>query len=118
MNLKAMMTDQATPAVDAASSAKANNAVAYLAQYNSFPAFPTSFILAADTSIEVSRSQFCLELVLIFFLQFTGNTSHIEDHFSAHSNSGSTSVGWGPFHVSSRSDTPELDTLDRDRMDG
>ena len=59
MNLKTMMTDQATPAVDAASTAKANNAVAYLAQYNSFPAFPTSFILAADTSIEVRYQRQC-----------------------------------------------------------
>ena len=68
MNLKAMMADQATPAVDAASSAKANNAVAYLAQYNSFPAFPTSFILAADTSIEVSHSPVYSNPVLTFFL--------------------------------------------------
>lgn len=58
--------------------------ISKLAQYNSFPAFPTSFLLAANTSIE-----------------FHGDTQHIEDHFSAQSNSGSVSVGWGPFSVSS-----------------
>jgi hypothetical protein len=34
--------------------------------------------------------------------QFEGDTQHIENHFSEHSNSGSVSVGWGPFSVSSR----------------
>ncbi|KAK4183746.1 hypothetical protein QBC35DRAFT_418305 [Podospora australis] len=62
----------------------AKSVVDELAQYNSFPAFPTSFILAANTIID-----------------FKGNTQHIEDHFSSSSSSGSTSVGWGPFSVSS-----------------
>ncbi|KAI8955363.1 hypothetical protein F4801DRAFT_574538 [Xylaria longipes] len=55
-----------------------------LAQYNTFPSFPTSFIVAANTTLE-----------------FHGNTQHIEDHFSAESSAGSMSVGWGPFSISS-----------------
>ncbi|KAI8627421.1 hypothetical protein F5Y19DRAFT_477635 [Xylariaceae sp. FL1651] len=55
-----------------------------LAQYNSSPSFPTSFIVAANTALE-----------------FHGNTQHVEDHFSAQSTSGSISVDWGPFSVSS-----------------
>jgi hypothetical protein len=55
-----------------------------LAMYNVFPAFPTSFIVAADTVLE-----------------FTGETSHIEQHFHASSNSASMHAGWGPFSVSS-----------------
>jgi hypothetical protein len=55
-----------------------------LAQYNQFPAYPTSFILASDTQIE-----------------FSGKTDHIENHFSAHSDSGSVSVGYGPWSVNS-----------------
>ena len=55
-----------------------------VAHYPEFPAYPTAFIVAADTTIE-----------------FTGNTSHIEQHFSSHSNSGGLSVGYGPWSVSS-----------------
>ncbi|KAE8150823.1 hypothetical protein BDV25DRAFT_139419 [Aspergillus avenaceus] len=55
-----------------------------LQKYSMFPAYPTSFIVAADTTIE-----------------FHGNTQHMEKHFSAQSNSGSVSVGWGPFSVNS-----------------
>ncbi|KAK0612567.1 hypothetical protein B0T17DRAFT_564881 [Bombardia bombarda] len=68
-----------------------------LAQYNSFPAFPTSFVLAANTVID-----------------FKGSTQHIEDHFSSSSSSGSSSVGWGPFsvrssfHSSSQSQTHQM----------
>ncbi|KAK0741578.1 hypothetical protein B0T18DRAFT_307044, partial [Schizothecium vesticola] len=53
-------------------------------EYNSFPAFPTSFVVAANTVIE-----------------FHGDTQHIEQRFSAQANSGSVSVGWGPWSVSS-----------------
>jgi hypothetical protein len=84
-NLHEMMEIQGNTGTDGKATSEAYNAQAYLAQYNSFPAFPTSFIVAADTSIE-----------------FDGNTSHIEDHFAAQSNSGSVSFGWGPFSVSSR----------------
>ncbi|KAF5603989.1 hypothetical protein FPCIR_1050 [Fusarium pseudocircinatum] len=51
-----------------------------------FPAYPTSFILAADTSID-----------------FTGSTRHIQEYFNSKTTSSDTSVGWGPFstHVSS-----------------
>ena len=52
--------------------------------YNQFPAYPTSFIVTADTTIE-----------------FNGSTQHIEEHFSSHSNSGGLSVGYGPWSVSS-----------------
>jgi len=51
-------------------------------QYSQFPAYPTSFIVAADTTIE-----------------FSGSTQHIEQHFDAHSNSGSLSVGYGPWSI-------------------
>ncbi|KAK3711832.1 hypothetical protein LTR37_009350 [Vermiconidia calcicola] len=59
-------------------------AIASLSDYSMFPAYPTSFVVAADTTIE-----------------FHGNTQHIEKHFSAISNAGSVSVGYGPFSVSS-----------------
>ncbi|CZR40513.1 uncharacterized protein FPRO_05413 [Fusarium proliferatum ET1] len=49
-----------------------------------FPAYPTSFIVAADTTIK-----------------FTGATKHIEEHFDSYSNSGGASVGYGPWSVSS-----------------
>ena len=52
--------------------------------YSQFPAYPTSFIVAADTTIE-----------------FSGSTQHIEEHFSSHSNSGNLSVGYGPWSVNS-----------------
>ncbi|KAL8789140.1 MAG: hypothetical protein Q9195_006961 [Heterodermia aff. obscurata] len=52
--------------------------------YSQFPAYPTSFIVAADTTIE-----------------FNGSTQHIEEHFSSHSNSGNLSVGYGPWSVNS-----------------
>ncbi|EPE25356.1 hypothetical protein GLAREA_01268 [Glarea lozoyensis ATCC 20868] len=55
-----------------------------LAMYSQFPAYPTSFIVAADTTIE-----------------FTGSTKHIEQQFDSHSNSGGVSVGYGPWSVSS-----------------
>ncbi|EWG54326.1 hypothetical protein FVEG_12570 [Fusarium verticillioides 7600] len=45
-----------------------------------FPAYPTSFILAADTSID-----------------FTGSTRHIQEYFNSKTTSSDTSVGWGPF---------------------
>lgn len=49
------------------------------------PSYPTSFLVAADISIE-----------------FSGSTSHIEKHFSSHSNSGSMTVGYGTFSMSGR----------------
>nr|RBQ96584.1 hypothetical protein FVER53263_12570 [Fusarium verticillioides] len=51
-----------------------------------FPAYPTSFILAADRSID-----------------FTGSTRHIQEYFNSKTTSSDASVGWGPFssHVSS-----------------
>ncbi|KAF5636934.1 hypothetical protein F25303_8137 [Fusarium sp. NRRL 25303] len=51
-----------------------------------FPAYPTSFILAADTTID-----------------FSGSTRHIQEYFNSKATSSDTSVGWGPFstHVSS-----------------
>ncbi|KAG9505073.1 hypothetical protein J7337_002039 [Fusarium musae] len=55
-----------------------------IATWSQFPAYPTSFIVAADTTIE-----------------FTGATKHIEEHFDSHSNSGGASVGYGPWSVSS-----------------
>ncbi|PMD59936.1 uncharacterized protein K444DRAFT_722797 [Hyaloscypha bicolor E] len=54
-----------------------------LGEWTQFPSYPTSFVVAANTIIE-----------------FTGSTSHIEQHFSFHSNSGSISVGFGPFSMS------------------
>lgn len=53
-------------------------------QYDQFPAYPTSFIVAAYTTIE-----------------FSGSTKQIEEHFDSHSNSGSALVGWGPWSASS-----------------
>ena len=52
--------------------------------YSQFPAYPTAFIVAADTTIE-----------------FSGSTKHIEQQFDSHSNSGGLSVGYGPWSVSS-----------------
>ncbi|KAK6330551.1 hypothetical protein TWF718_002751 [Orbilia javanica] len=57
-----------------------NLALANLAQYDIFPSFPTSFLIAADTVLE-----------------FTGNTQHIEQHYKAHSDQGSFGWGWGPW---------------------
>ncbi|KAL5346190.1 hypothetical protein ACLOAV_008456, partial [Pseudogymnoascus australis] len=54
-----------------------------LKKWTQFPCYPTSFVVAANTVIE-----------------FTGSTTHIEQHFSSHSNSGSMSVGYGPFSMS------------------
>ncbi|KAK3361626.1 hypothetical protein B0T24DRAFT_684657 [Lasiosphaeria ovina] len=54
-----------------------------LAMYNVFPSYPTAFILACNTEIE-----------------FTGDTSHIEQHFHSSSTSSRASVGWGPFSAS------------------
>ena len=50
--------------------------------YSQFPAYPTAFIVAADTTIE-----------------FKGSTKHIEEKFDSHSNSASASVGFGPWHA-------------------
>ena len=61
-----------------------NQTITEIDMYSQFPAYPTSFIVAADTTIE-----------------FNGSTQHIEEHFSSHSNSGDVSVGWGPWSVSS-----------------
>lgn len=55
-----------------------------IALWSQFPAYPTSFIVAADTTIE-----------------FRGSTKHIEEHFDSHSNSGGASVGYGPWSVTS-----------------
>ncbi|KAM6513149.1 hypothetical protein FALCPG4_015616 [Fusarium falciforme] len=55
-----------------------------IAMWSQFPAYPTSFIVAADTTIE-----------------FRGATKHIEEHFDSHSNSGGASVGYGPWSVTS-----------------
>ncbi|KAI0465830.1 hypothetical protein F4859DRAFT_527711 [Xylaria cf. heliscus] len=60
------------------------SAITQLAKYGLFPAYPTSFIVAADTTIE-----------------FHGDTQHIEQHFSSSSSSSSSSVGWGPWAVKS-----------------
>ena len=53
-------------------------------EWSQFPAYPTSFIVAADTTIE-----------------FRGVTKHIEEHFDSHSNAGGVSLGYGPWSVSS-----------------
>lgn len=55
-----------------------------LALYDEFPAYPTAFVVAADTTID-----------------FSGSTSHIEAAFNSHSNSGGISVGYGPWSVNS-----------------
>ncbi|KAH8650430.1 hypothetical protein BGZ61DRAFT_545785 [Ilyonectria robusta] len=55
-----------------------------IAMWSQFPSYPTSFIVAADTTIE-----------------FRGATKHIEEHFDSHSNSGGASVGYGPWSVTS-----------------
>jgi hypothetical protein len=47
----------------------------HLAMFSQFPAYPTSFIVAADTTVE-----------------FTASTKHIEQQFESHSNSGGVSV--------------------------
>ncbi|KAF5715826.1 hypothetical protein FGLOB1_2863 [Fusarium globosum] len=57
---------------------------ANIAIWSQFPAYPTSFIVAADTTIK-----------------FKGATKHIEEHFDSYSNSGGASVGYGPWSVSS-----------------
>lgn len=55
-DLHRLMAQQSLESTDPKEVAKANSAVVNeLAQYNSFPAFPTSFIVAANTIIEVSR---------------------------------------------------------------
>jgi hypothetical protein len=59
-----------------------NSVLKTLAQYNKFPAFPTSFIVASDVVFE-----------------FTGNTQNIEKHFHGESNTASARFGWGPFSV-------------------
>jgi hypothetical protein len=64
--------------------ANPKQSISNLAQFNMFPAYPTSFIVAANTVME-----------------FAGNTQHIEQHMSSESSSGSTSVGFGPWSVSS-----------------
>ena len=51
-----------------------------------FPAYPTSFIVAADTIIE-----------------FRGSTKHIEDFFALQSNAGEGTVGYGPWSGSNSS---------------
>ncbi|GAQ05379.1 hypothetical protein ALT_2700 [Aspergillus lentulus] len=85
-DLHRLMAQQNLVSSDPKDAGKANpNIISELAQYNSFPAFPTSFIIAANTTID-----------------FHGDTQHIEDHFSAQSTSGSVSVGWGPFCARSR----------------
>ncbi|VTT81678.1 unnamed protein product [Fusarium fujikuroi] len=55
-----------------------------IAIWSQFPAYPTSFTVAADTTNK-----------------FTGATKHIEEHFDSYSNSGGASVGYGPWPVSS-----------------
>lgn len=55
-DLHRLMAAQSLESTDPKDVAKANSAIVNeLAQYNSFPAFPTSFIVAANTTIEVSR---------------------------------------------------------------
>jgi hypothetical protein len=56
-----------------------------IGKWSIFPTYPTAFVLAANTVIE-----------------FTGDTQRIEKHFSQHSNSGSISVGYGPFSMNAR----------------
>ncbi|KAI1192407.1 hypothetical protein F5X97DRAFT_317457 [Nemania serpens] len=83
--LKNLMAGQAANIQGGVDVGSANpSALRELAQYNTFPSYPTSFVVAANTTLE-----------------FRGNTQHIEDHFSSENNSGSMSVGWGPFSVSS-----------------
>jgi len=55
-----------------------------LAKYDLFPMYPTSFLLAANVVLEID-----------------GDTSDIQNHFHTSSTSGSASVGWGPFSVTS-----------------
>lgn len=57
-----------------------------IAMWGQFPAYPTSFIVATDTTIE-----------------FSGTTRHIEEYFDSHRNSGGASVGYGPWSVSRNS---------------
>ncbi|KAK0729464.1 hypothetical protein B0H67DRAFT_638077 [Lasiosphaeris hirsuta] len=59
-------------------------AIRTLAKYNEFPAYPSSFLIAADTEIS-----------------FSGDTTHIDNHFRSSTDSGGVSVGWGPWSVSS-----------------
>ncbi|KAK3985320.1 hypothetical protein QBC44DRAFT_405143 [Cladorrhinum sp. PSN332] len=83
-DLHALMKAQVAKSDSPHDVAEAAGVVDKLAQYNSFPAFPTSFIVAANTVVD-----------------FKGDTRHVEDHFSSSSSSGSASVGWGPWSVSS-----------------
>ena len=54
--LKELIASQAAKVTKATDAGLADQSVlSELAQYNSFPAFPTSFILAANTNIEVSK---------------------------------------------------------------
>ncbi|KAF9644807.1 hypothetical protein BDM02DRAFT_842383 [Thelephora ganbajun] len=55
-----------------------------LARYDLFPMYPTSFLLAANVVLEID-----------------GETSDIQTHFHTSTTSGSASVGWGPFSVTS-----------------
>jgi len=55
-----------------------------LAKYDLFPMYPTAFLLAANVVLEID-----------------GDTSDIQTHFHTSTTSGSASVGWGPFSVSS-----------------
>ncbi|KAF9789309.1 hypothetical protein BJ322DRAFT_530445 [Thelephora terrestris] len=55
-----------------------------LTKYDLFPMYPTSFLLAANVVLEID-----------------GETSDIQSHFHTSTTSGSASVGWGPFAVSS-----------------
>jgi len=55
-----------------------------LARYDLFPMYPTAFLLAANVVLEIE-----------------GDTSDIQSHFHTSTTSGSASVGWGPFSVTS-----------------
>jgi hypothetical protein len=48
------MQDQSTKDTSGAETPAARAAINTLAQYSTFPAYPTSFIVATDTIIEVS----------------------------------------------------------------
>ena len=75
-----------------------------LAKYDLFPMYPTG---PQNTDIPNYPS---LILSLLFFtaflaanvvLEIEGDTSDIQSHFHTSSTSGSASVGWGPFSVTS-----------------
>ncbi|KAK3632228.1 hypothetical protein LTR56_016469 [Elasticomyces elasticus] len=82
-NEKANMSAKLSPGPELLQQWIDNQTISSLAMYNVFPSFPTLFIVACDTEIE-----------------FTGDTTAIEQHFRSISNFASVSVGYGPFSAS------------------